>query len=214
MSRTLRPAVLAVVTVLLFAVAGCVAPTTEEGPVVVNDPGDDGWGGTRVTTPYEVPDLSLTDAHGQAYNLRTSPSTPVTLVFFGYTNCPDVCIAVLSDVAMALKRSDPGVADRITMVFVTTDPNRDTPDVIKAYLDRFDPTFVGLTGEMSDIKALAKPLGVSIEGMKKLPSGGYEVGHGAQVIGINAQDQGVVVWTPGTPIGDLMADYQRLVAEQ
>ncbi|HIT75648.1 MAG TPA: SCO family protein [Candidatus Avipropionibacterium avicola] len=163
--------------------------------------------------PYQVPEDSLTDTSGQSYNLSSSPATPVTLVFFGYTHCPDVCITVMSDLAVALKRSEDGVRDRITVAFVTTDPARDDPDTIRSWLDRFDPSFVGLTGDLDVIKDMAEQLGVVVEGMKKLPSGGYEVGHGAQVIGVRQDEGGVIVWTPSTPVGDLRNDLSRLVDE-
>ena len=157
-----------------------------------------------------MPEVSLTDTSGRPYNLSTTPSKPVTLLFFGYTHCPDVCIAVLSDVSLALQRLAPADRDQIQMVFVTTDPARDQEKQIRRYLDRFNPTFVGLTGPMSTIKRAASDVGVEIEGMRKLPSGGYEVGHSAQVIGFS-RNSGVVIWTPGTPLGALKHDFALLV---
>jgi protein SCO1 len=97
------------------------------------------------------------------------------------------------------------------MVFITTDPARDTSKVVRTYLSRFDPGFVGLTGQLATIKAIAGRVGVDIEGMRKLPSGGYEVGHSAQVIGFDRQRRGVVFWTPQTPIADLKYDFGLLV---
>ena len=82
--------------------------------------------------------------------------------------------------------------------------------MIRAYLDRFDPTFVGLTGPMATIKQAAGQVGVDIEGMKKLPSGGYEVGHSAQVVGFD-HTSGVVLWTPEIPIAALKHDFSLLV---
>ena len=157
-----------------------------------------------------MPEVSLTDTSGRPYNLSTTPSKPVTLLFFGYTHCPDVCIAVLSDVSLALQRLAPADRDQIQMVFITTDPARDHEKQIRRYLDRFSPTFVGLTGPMSTIKRAASDVGVEIEGMRKLPSGGYEVGHSAQVIGFS-RNSGVVIWTPGTPIAALKHDFALLV---
>ncbi|HET8915268.1 MAG TPA: SCO family protein, partial [Propionibacteriaceae bacterium] len=124
--------------------------------------------------------------------------------------CPDVCLAVLSDVSLALQRLTPADRDQIQLIFVTTDPARDKERQIRRYLDRFNPTFVGLTGPMSTIKHTASEVGVEIEGMKKLPSGGYEVGHSAQVIGFS-RNSGVVIWTPGTPVGALKDDFALLV---
>lgn len=193
----------------------CTSPQQPSSGVVVRKSADpSGLRGAVLTQPYDVPDVTLTDTAGQRYNLRTTPSRPVTLVFFGYSNCPDVCIGVLSDVASALQRVDPAVRGDIQMVFVTTDPARDDARTIRTYLDRFDPSFAGLTGDLATIKQAAEALGVAVEDMKKLPSGGYEVGHGAQVIGIGKDDRAHIVWTPSTPIGDLVADFTQFAAQQ
>ena len=207
MSRTALPAVLLAVGLVLLV--GCtVAPeqNTEHGYA---DPA--GYqGGSSLPEPYIMPDITLTDTAGQPYNLASSPSKPVTLLFFGYTKCPDVCVTVLADVATALQRMPSADRDHIQVVFVTTDPARDNGKQIRAYLDRFDPTFVGLTGRLATIKKAAVQVGVDIEGMKKLPSGGYEVGHSAQVIGFD-HSSGVVLWTPETPIAALKHDFSLLV---
>jgi len=199
--------------VVLLLLTACTPQPDNPGGVVVERPADPhGFvGGTSLPQPYDMPDQVLKDTSDQWFNLKESPSTKVTLVFFGYTNCPDVCNTVLAAVAQALSRSDPAVRQQIQMVFVTTDPARDDGPVIRKYLDRFDPAFIGLTGEMGTIKQVAGRLGVDITGMKKLPSGGYEVGHSTQVIGFNSARQGVVMWTPGVPIRDLKTDFARLV---
>jgi len=211
-SQTVRAdraaATLFVVGLLLFLV-GC----TSSKPMAARaDPDPGGYhGGTSVPEPYRLPDKTLTDTAGRPYNIMTSPSKPVLLLFFGYSNCPDVCNTVLADVASALNRMSPATRDQIQMVFITTDPARDTPKVVRTYLGRFDPTFVGLTGQLATVKAIAGRVGVDIEGLRKLPTGGYEVGHSAQVIGFDRQRRGVVFWTPQTPIADLKYDFNLLV---
>ena len=203
----MRAALLAVGLVLL--VSGCTTPTEHSAGHYNADP--EGYlGGTSLPEPYAMPDLTLTDTAGRPYNLATSPSRPVTLMFFGYSKCPDVCITVLSDLALALQRLEAADRDHVQVIFVTTDPARDKPAVVRKYLDRFDPTFVGLTGPLATIKQAAGQVGVEVEGMKKLPSGGYEVGHSSQVIGFN-RTAGVVIWTPETPIADLQHDFALLV---
>jgi protein SCO1 len=198
---------LAVGVLLLFT--GCTpAPSA---PMFQRNPDPGGYsGGSSLPKPYAMPEVSLTDTSGRPYNLATTPSKPVTLLFFGYTHCPDVCVAVLSDVSLALQRLTPADRDQIQLIFITTDPARDKEKRIRRYLDRFNPTFVGLTGPMSTIKRAASEVGVEIEGLKKLPSGGYEVGHSAQVIGFS-RNSGVVIWTPGTPIGAMKDDFALLV---
>jgi protein SCO1 len=208
-SRTALPAALLAVGLVLL-VACTPAPSQSAGQSYADPAGYQG--GSSLPNPYTMPDITLTDTAGRPYNLASSPSKPVTLLFFGYTKCPDVCITVLADVATALQRMPSADRDRIQMVFVTTDPARDNGKQIRAYLDRFDPTFIGLTGQLATIKKAAVQVGVDIEGMKRLPSGGYEVGHSAQVIGFD-HTSGVVLWTPETPIAALKHDFSLLVEQ-
>ena len=139
------------------------------------DPDPAGFsGGTSLPQPYELPAVTLTDTSGNSYNPVTSPSAGGAAVL-RLQPLPDVCVTVLADVAQALNRMEASDRDQIQMIFITTDPARDKPWVIASYLERFDPTFIGLTGDPA-IKAAAGRVGVDIEGMRKLPSGGYEVG--------------------------------------
>lgn len=192
----------------VLLLAGCVSPDSPAARVSI-DKG--GFKGTRVENGYELPDVTLTDTAGKPYNLRTSPTTPIVVVFFGYTNCPDVCPGILADMASARRRmDDQALADKITLVMVTTDPARDTPEVIGTYLKRIDANFVGLSGPLETIVGAASKVGVSIEEGKKLPSGGYEVDHGTQIQAFDANRRLAVVWTTGTTVADLKADYTLL----
>lgn len=212
--RRLEPRLTLVLLAVVAVLTACTAPEPGAGVVVRRTADPSGLRGAVLTQPYEVPDVTLTDTAGQAYNLRTTPSRPVTLVFFGYTNCPDVCIGVLSDVASAVRRMDPATRADVQVVFVTTDPARDDARATRTYLDRFDPAFTGLTGDLGTITRAAEGLGVAVEEMKQLPSGGYEVGHGAQLVGIGRDERAHVVWTPSTPIGDLIHDFTLFAQQQ
>ncbi len=206
-------------TVLTVLLAGCGGSGDGEesadnpGGAVIRSPKADpnGLRGAVLDTPYALPRTTLTDTGGAQFNLVTSTAKPVTLVFFGYTNCPDVCNTVLADIASAMTKLDDSTRSEIQMVFITTDPARDDGKTIRSFLDRFDPTFTGLTGDLGVIKTVAKSVGVAVEGMQKLPSGGYEVGHGAQVIGFGKDDTAGVLWTANTSIGDLAHDFGMLV---
>ena len=216
MSRTVRSgpawmsiAACSLMAVIVLLISGCIAAPS--GPTGQRNADPAGYtGGSSLPEPYSMPEISLTDTSGRPYNLATTPSKPVTLLFFGYTNCPDVCITVLSDVALTLQRMAPADRDQIQFIFITTDPARDKEKQIRRYLDRFNSSFVGLTGPLPMIKRAATQVGVDIQGMKKLPSGGYEIGHSAQVIGFS-RNSGVVLWTPGTPIAALKHDFALLV---
>jgi protein SCO1/2 len=196
-------------------VSGCAAgpgdQATNPAGVLISTPvNSSGFDGSVVPRPYHMPDLTLTDTTGHALDLRQATSTPVTLVFFGYTNCPDICSLVMADIATAVSRLDPSVASDVRMLFITTDPARDTPEVLRSYLDRFNPDFEGLTGPISSIRRVATALGVAIAGVKRLPGGGYDVAHGSQIIGFDQAGDISVVWTEGTPVSDLAHDIVLL----
>jgi protein SCO1 len=164
------------------------------------------------SVPFSVPSVVLTDTSGRHYDPTTSPTHPVTLLFFGYTSCDDVCPAVLADLTLALRRLPAADRDRVTTVFVTTDPARDDPARIRAYLDRFDPSFVGLTGDPAAIGTLARAVGVRIAGREERGPGDYVLGHSAQVVGLDRTRHGVAVWQPDVAVDDLGHDLALLVA--
>jgi protein SCO1/2 len=191
--------------------AGPGDQATNPAGVLISSPNHtSGFDGSVVPRAYNMPDLTLTDTSGHPFNLRDATSPPVTLVFFGYTNCPDVCSLVMADIATAVGRLDPAVASDVRMLFITTDPARDTPEVLRGYLDRFNPDFEGLTGPISSIRKVASALGVAIAGVKRLPGGGYDVAHGSQIIGFDEAGDISVVWTEGTPVTDLAHDIDLL----
>src|SRR3982750_1080321 len=102
--------------------------------------------GGLVTPPLPKPRFVLTDTSGAPFDFWNRTQGSVTLLFFGYTECPDQCPLHMAKIGVALKSLPPGVADQVKPVFVTTDPARDTPAVLRRWLDHFDPHFVGLTG--------------------------------------------------------------------
>ncbi|MFC7497502.1 MULTISPECIES: SCO family protein [unclassified Nocardioides] len=198
-----RGIIAAALTALLLPLAACGG----------DDDGGGGGGlaGTVLDPPFEVASTALTDTSGQPYSLTDDTEKPLTLVFFGYTHCPDICQAVMSNLATAVTRLDERDRERVDVVFVTTDPARDTTEVLGRYLEHFDPSFVGLTGDLDTIVGVAKPLGVGVTQGKKLPSGGYDVTHGTTITGIDADDDGTVYWSESTSSADFAADIHTLL---
>src|SRR5215469_6638121 len=109
--------------------------------------------GGMVSPPLPKPEFTLTDTSGHAFDFDAKTKGFTTLLFFGYTNCPDMCPMQMHMIAQALKKVPPETADRFKVVFVTTDPQRDSPQVLRAYLDHFDKSFIGLTGSQAAIDA-------------------------------------------------------------
>jgi protein SCO1/2 len=216
--RRLVLAAASVGSVLPLVACSAPAPAAANpgGAVVATQPvqgaGGGSFNGIVLDQPYPEPAAAFTDMAGQPFSFAADAKRPVVLVFFGYTNCPDVCSTVLADVASALRPLDPGTRHRVELVFITTDPDRDTGPVMQAYLGRFDPTFIGLTAPMPEIQQVAAGLGVAITGHDASGTG-YTVGHGAQVLGFGPNRLAGVIWLPGTPVGDLRADVVRLASQ-
>lgn len=171
------------------------------------------FSGTVLDPPFEVDGQQLTDTAGAPYSLADDTDKPLTLVFFGYTHCPDICGLVMSNLTTGLTQLDDADRDKVDVVFVTTDPSRDDPDVLAAYLDQYADGYVGLTGPLDTISTVAKPLGIAVEKGDKLPSGGYDVTHGTQVIGIDAEDQAPVFWGHETSAAQFRSDIETLLSE-
>lgn len=167
--------------------------------------------GTRLDPPFAVSSTPLTDTDGNPFSLTKDTDKPLTLVFFGYTHCPDTCQTVMANLASAMTRLDSADRDRVDVVLVTTDPARDTTAVLGPYLEHFDPGFIGLTGDIDTIVDVAKPMGVGITQGKKLPSGGYDITHGTTITGIDADDEGTVYWDEQTSSAAFAADIHTLL---
>ena len=150
---------------------------------------------------------------GEPATLAQEAREPLTLLFFGYTHCPDICLAVMADVASALNRLEPQEAEQVAVWFVTTDPARDDPATLGAYLERFDPAFRGFTGPLPDIVEVAGAVHVPIERGERLPSGGYEVSHGTPILGVTPDGEVPVVWTEGTSAAKLAEDIETILTE-
>jgi protein SCO1/2 len=198
----------ALLAVLALALSGC-GGAAGDPPVSVVSSDNGGYHGTHLDDPYVVPDITLTDDRGEPYSLAKDPA-PLKVVFFGYTNCPDICQAVMSTIASAVTRLDADQRKQVQVVFVTTDPARDTGQALRSYLARFDPDFTGVTGDLEQIIALGNPLKVYVDKGQKLPSGGYEVDHSTYVFGVTG-DQAGTIWTQGTSPAAMAADIIKLL---
>ena len=213
----MRRAVAAVgAAVLALVLAGCGGSDASDGSAVthVSIHDDDGLHGVVLPKAYDVPDVTLTDAAGQPYELPADATKPLTLVFFGYTHCPDICQVVMANIASSLTRLDADQRAKVQMEFVTTDPARDDVRTIRSYVQRFDPAFDGLTGDLPTIVRLGKAFDVPIEKGEKLASGGYDVAHGTQIVGLLPDGRAPFVWTEGTDPAALAEDVSTILDDK
>lgn len=161
------------------------------------------------------PDFTLTDTSGQAFNLRTGTAGDVTLLYFGYTHCPDVCPTMMADMAIGLSKVSASVRSHVKVVFVTTDPARDTPPVIRDWLNAFNHGFIGLTGTTQQIDAAEATVGMPPATIVPTTGnpGEYAEDHLAFVLAFTKDNQAHVLYPAGVTASVWTHDLPRLVKE-
>ena len=145
--------------VLLGLVSGCTGGTDEAASPSTTQSDLESLYGAIYDPPKPAPALRLTDSAGRAFDLSTERGN-VVLIFFGFTECPDICPATLQHWARARAALGPA-SSRVRFVFVSIDPEHDTPAIAAEYARRFDPSFVGLSGTVAEIGQVALAWGVS-----------------------------------------------------
>ncbi|MFF3288542.1 SCO family protein [Streptomyces sp. NPDC003023] len=211
------PLIAALAVTAAFAVVAGVAVTQNadsSGSPVANVSTEAKTGAATVLTqPYAKPDLVLTDTKGKKFDLREATKGRPTLIYFGYTHCPDVCPLTMSNLAIAKKQLPKADQDKLQVVFVTTDPERDTPAELGKWLPSAgDPSFIGLTGDFPTIQAGAGQIGIGIDAPKKEKDGTVVSMHGAQVIAFSPKtDQGYVLYGEDTTAEEWAEDLPKLV---
>jgi len=156
-------------------------------------------------------ELSLPDADGKMRTLADFKGK-VTLVFFGYTQCPDVCPTTLAELA-AVKRELGKDGDRLQGVFVSVDPQRDTPEILKAYMSSFDPSFIALRGTAEQTQAAARNFKVFYAQVPGKTEGSYTVDHTAGTYVFDAQGKVRLFVRYGSGTEALTHDLKLLLAE-
>lgn len=203
-------ALLAAATLTLSA---CGSGDDSNSPVAVVSEDTSQKAATVLDQPFAKPDLVLTDTKGEKYDFRKETAGRPTLIYFGYTHCPDICPLTMSNIAVAKKQLPKAEQDKLRVVFVTTDPQRDTPAELGKWLKGIDPQFVGLTGDFATIQAGARTLGISIEPTHKDKKTGKTVSvHGTQVIAFSPKtDGGYVLYGEDAQVGDYTKDLPKII---
>ena len=204
------------------------------GAVAATPAGTGGFHGTEPDRVVPRPDFVLTDTSGERYDFAERTQGRPTLVYFGYTNCPDECPTAMATLSTALRQVPQELREQTVVVFVGTDPERDSPGAVRQFLDQFDGDLVGLVGTEAEVQAATQAAGTSApvrQGpLATLPgrpdehehapgtaphehSGplGYGVGHVDAVYAYGG-DRLQVVYPGSTSPADIVADLPRLAA--
>lgn len=160
--------------------------------------------GSVIDPPIPAPEIALGDFRLSEQRGKT------VLLFFGYTYCPDVCPATLGEMKQVLKGLG-ALADRVTPVFITVDPQRDTPEKLAGYTAAFDPRILGLTGSLSELESVWQAYGVYRAEQPAGKGGQYLVDHSARLYLIDPQGNLRVTYAFGTPVEDLLSDIKAII---
>lgn len=200
----------AVLLLALVALAGCSSASGKpKASDLNNQPHVGQYQGFGLVPPLPRPSFTLTDTSGKRFSFSQTTGH-ATLLYFGYTHCPDICPTTMADIAQAVAKQPAAVRAQTRVVFVTTDVKRDTSRVIAAWLRRFDtglPAFIGLTGTQAQIDAAQAAAHVV------LAQDGGET-HAADVLLYGADDYAHVKYLQSDNESDQIAHDLPLVSKE
>lgn len=208
-SRSTRPVPFpfSLAACLLVALACDVVPDRRNS----SDNVIEGLRGRVLEEPLPKIDFTLTSTSGSPFSFREQTEGYVTLLFFGYTHCPDVCPIHMANIAAVLELLPVDVASNVKVVFVTTDPDRDSVGRIRGWLNNFSSGFIGLRGDIDDVNSVQRMLGLPLAVKEQAHVEDYTVGHAASVIAFTTDNLAHVMYPFGTRQTDWAHDLPKLV---
>jgi protein SCO1/2 len=164
---------------------------------------DPSFHGSQITPPMPAKDFTLTSQNANPISLSDFRGKFI-LLFFGYTNCPDECPAAMGALKL-VKNQLKDQADKIQVLFVTTDPARDNPQALGNFLNNFDSTFIGLTGTQTELEPVWSDYGVTVEDNGET--------HSSRIYLINPEGNIPLIYLSDTSPADITADLTHLLKE-
>lgn len=166
---------------------------------------------TVFPAPLALPEFELTTTDGQAFS-RESFADRYSLVFFGFTNCPDICPLTLAALAGSFEELESAGAELPDVVFVSVDPNRDTPAQIATYLGAFDSRFRGLSGDRTRLDPLLRALGVTVMTHPSADGGSYSVTHNGTIYVVGPEAGVIATLADNLGAAEIANDFRRIRA--
>jgi protein SCO1/2 len=195
--------------------AGCAssaAPTGagngSPGMVLINTSQYEG----NIITPVAKPSGTLTADDGRSFDLRADTRGIVTLLYFGYTHCPDLCPLTMSNTSVAMRMLPRADQARIRVLFVSVDPGRDTLARLRAWLGRFDPAFIGLRGPLPEVEAVERQTGLPLGPVYQDSAGYVQLDHATEMFAYSTTNVAHEAFFPSTPPAEMAHDLKLLVA--
>jgi protein SCO1/2 len=165
--------------------------------------------GSTIEPSFAAPDLPLTSNQGSVFHIDLDRGKAV-LIFFGYTNCSDVCPATLGQLRQVLQKMG-NQASSVQVIFVTVDPKRDTPDQMKRYIESFGPAYLGLTGSEDQLQPVWKAYGVYREEVPTDTPGIYDMNHTTRIYLVDPKGQLRLTYLDAAEIDAITADVRHVL---
>jgi protein SCO1/2 len=170
--------------------------------------------GTMYAEPYPpAPEIELRRENGTRFRLSEMRGNAV-MVFFGYTSCPDVCPTTMADLKQALEDLDPQEAQQAKVLFITVDPERDSPERVQEYVNHFNTDFIGLSGTEPELAEVWSEYGVFRQIVDGSSAAGYLVDHTARVTLIDQSGHLRLSYPFDTPVEDIVHDLKLLLGSE
>jgi protein SCO1/2 len=204
----------AAAAIMAVTASGCAsssAATTsnsDPGLVLINTSKYKG----NIISPVAKPSGTLTADDGKQYNIRAMTKGVVTLLYFGYTHCPDLCPLTMSNTAVAIRELPKADQSKVRVLFVSVDPYRDTPARLRSWLGNFDPGFIGLRGTLKQVQAFEQQTGLPIGPVFSDGAGQVQLDHATEMFAYSTDNVAHEAFFPSTPPADIANDLKLLVA--
>ena len=200
---------------LVAAMAGCASSSAgtkstsdgSPGLVMINTSKYDG----NLIPDTAKPAATLTDDAGKSFNIRAMTKGTVTLLFFGYTHCPNECPLTMANTAAALRMMPAAEAAKVKVLFVSVDPGRDTLARLHSWLGNFYPSFTGLRAPLSAVESLERQVGLPIGQTFKDSAGEAQLDHATEMFAYSTNNVATLAFFPSTPPADMAHDLKLLV---
>ena len=171
------------------------------------------WNAKNIRGLMPELEFRLTASDGEPFTAEDRAGQ-VRLLFFGFTNCPDICPATMARLRNAIKQMPEGMQDEVTLLFVSVDPKRDTPETIGEYVNFFGDNIVGLTSNEATLRELAKRYRTTFGYGKPDEEGNYDVSHSSAVYVFDGQGQARLLIRSDQSIPEISADLETLVRQR
>jgi protein SCO1/2 len=200
-----------VIAVILFFILDAVRGMRQNPAAIVTTGSEDKYTGLAIDPPVQLADFTLSDQRGQAFTFSSLRGRAVVM-FFGFTHCPDYCPTTLQDFTI-IKRELGAAAEHVAFMFISVDGERDTPEVIAEYINRFDSSFIGLTGTAEAIASIGQPFGLTVERVGVDSALGYTINHTVSMFLIDRDGRWVRRISFGTAPGVIAAQVRNMLTE-